>query len=233
MPYITSANVACGGHAGDPSVMSKTIQLAKAHRVAVGAHPGYPDLQGFGRRAISYTPREVMHIILAQVGALWALARAEGVELAHVKPHGALYNRASTDSALAEAVARAVRLFSNALVLFCLPGSALETAAQSEGILVAREGFTDRAYEPNGLLADRSLPGAVHEDPQRAVTQALQLAEGYVICNDGSRIALQVDTLCLHGDTPGAPEYARLINQALLEAGFLITPHHTHHGAHK
>jgi UPF0271 protein len=222
MPYVSSANVACGGHAGDPNVMTATVRLAGFYGVAVGAHPGYPDLQGFGRRFIRFTPDEVARFVLYQMGALWAICRAEGVELMHVKPHGALYNAASTDRELADAVVGAVRAFSAELPLYCLPGSALERAAREQGLWVVSEGFADRAYEPNGLLADRSLPGAVLTSPQQVAAQAVALASGQVAARDGTPLALQVGTICIHSDTPGAARNARAVSAALKAGGFAI-----------
>lgn len=224
MPWITSANIACGAHAGDPDVMARTVGLAKEHGVAVGAHPGYPDLQGFGRRRLSMRPDEVTNYVLAQIGALWAIARSEGVALHHVKPHGALYNSAASDAGLAWAIVSAIRIFSPGLVLYCLPGSEMEKAAYEQGISVAREGFADRAYEPNGLLVDRSLRGAVLRVPESAAAHALALAAGKVVARDGTELALSIDTICVHGDTPGAAQIARCINTELASAGYTLAP---------
>ncbi len=222
MPYITSANVACGMHAGDPSVMAATVRLACEHGVAIGAHPSYPDRPGFGRRAMQLSRDEVVNLVLYQLGTLSAITRAARAELHHVKPHGALYNSASGDRTLADAVTEAVYIFSPSLVLMCLPGSALEASGRKHGLVLALEGFADRAYQPNGLLADRSLPSAVYDDEQKSVSQALQLASGSVTCLDGTMLPLHIDTLCLHSDTPGAGLSARLINSALREAGFAL-----------
>lgn len=163
MPFITSANIACGFHAGDPLVMAKTVALAVRHGVAVGAHPGYPDLQGFGRRSMDLSPDEVESIVLYQVGALAGFARAAGAELAHVKPHGALYNQAATDRASAQAIARDVARFSKNLILVGLAGSVLIEAGVEAGLRVANEGFPDRAYNPDGTLTSRRMPGAVRK----------------------------------------------------------------------
>ncbi len=222
MPHITSANVACGAHAGDPSVMAATIRLAWQHGVSVGAHPGYADLQGFGRRAIAMSPGEVTALVLYQIGALWSIARSEGVELRHVKPHGALYNSAASDRRLADAIARAIRQFSPSLVFFCLAGSEMEAAGREHGLQVAREGFADRAYEANGLLASRGKQGSVLSSPERAASQALRLADGNVTALDGSELSLQVDTICIHGDTPGADGIARSVRAALAGAGHQV-----------
>lgn len=223
MPYITSANVACGLHAGDPSVMEATIRLAKEHGVAVGAHPGYPDLQGFGRRVIPMGHAEIRSYVLYQIGALWAIARRLGVELTHVKAHGALYNIGAADRQVALSLAEAVAGFSKEVSLFCLPGSELELAARELGLKVIGEGFVDRAYEPNGSLVDRKKPASVYSDPKLAADQALQLAAGGVTCKDGSHLALEVSTLCLHGDNSVAPDIARLVREALDRAGYKVT----------
>jgi len=208
LPLITSANIACGFHAGDPSVMRHTLRLAAQVGVAVGAHPGYPDLQGFGRREMTFTPAEVEGLILYQVGALAALARAEGVELTHVKPHGALYNQAAKDAALAGAIAQAVKAFSRELILVGLAGSQLVAAGIELGLTTAGEAFPDRAYNADGTLRSRNLPGAVLEDPAQVAANAVQLAQ-----REG------VQTLCLHGDNPSALENARQVRAALAAAG--------------
>jgi 5-oxoprolinase (ATP-hydrolysing) subunit A len=222
IPHITTANVACGAHAGDPNVMLSTVRLAKQHGVAVGAHPGFPDLQGFGRRPMRLSPEEIEATVLYQIGALWAIARSEGVKLSHVKPHGALYNMAASDSKMATAIARAVSRFSRELLFYCLPGSESEASAVEHGLTVMREGFVDRAYEPNGSLVDRSIPGAVPQDPSLAAHQALELADGRVRCRDGSLLELRVETLCLHGDTPGAPQIAQAVRSALVQSGYQV-----------
>ena len=212
MPFITSANIACGLHAGDPLVMQGTVRLAKEHRVQIGAHPGWPDLQGFGRREMKIDPAEAEALVLYQIGALAAFVRAEGLELRHVKPHGALYNQAAKDAALAEAVARAVKRFSVDLVLVGLAGSGLLAAGRAIGLRVAGEAFPDRGYNPDGTLMSRNLPGAVLKDPQAIAANAIRLAR------EGIRFGDQVvmpDTLCLHGDHPQAVENARLVHQAL------------------
>ncbi len=212
MPFITSANIACGFHAGDPLVMQATVRLAKEHGVQIGAHPGWPDLQGFGRREMKIDPAEAEALVLYQIGALAAFVRAEGLELRHVKPHGALYNQAAKDAALAEAVARAVKRFSVDLVLVGLAGSGLLAAGRAIGLRVAGEAFPDRGYNPDGTLMSRNLPGAVLKDPQAIAANAIRLAR------DGIHFGDQVvipDTLCLHGDHPQAVENARLVHQAL------------------
>jgi UPF0271 protein len=223
MPHITSANVACGAHAGDPNVMAATVALARLHRVVVGAHPGFPDLQGFGRRPIRLSGAELQNIILYQLGALWAMLRSENMEMHHVKPHGALYNMACADAGVAREVVQAVRRFSISLAIYCLPSSALEQEARSAGMNAVPEGFVDRAYEPNGSLVDRSKAGAVASDLSRAAHQALQLAAGSVVCVDGSKLDLTVRTLCVHGDTPGAPQIAEAVHHALADSGYRVS----------
>src|SRR4051794_10406015 len=222
MPLITSANIACGGHAGDPMVMLRTVRLAKHYGVAVGAHPSYPDLQGFGRRDLSMHPDEVRALILYQLGALAGVAKAEGAHLVHVKPHGALYNRACADRALAEAVAQAVYLFSREVTLFGLPSSKLEEAARERGMPFCAEGFVDRAYEPNGQLRDRKHPDSLYIDAPRAAEQALSLVSGTVPAWDGSQVALSVGTLCVHGDGPAALPIAQAVREALGRHGIMV-----------
>lgn len=222
MPFITSANVACGGHAGDPNVMAYTVRFAASHGVNVGAHPGYPDLAGFGRRAIAFSPDEVRHLVLYQVGALWGIARSCGVELRHVKPHGALYNVAARDRVTAEAIAGAVRDFSRELPLVCLAGSLAEEVSRDMGLPTVAEGFADRAYEPGGALRERKLPGSVHHDAATVAKQVVALAEGEVRAVDGSTLEVRVDTICLHSDTAEAALFARVARHALEEAGYLV-----------
>ncbi len=220
---ISSANVACGFHAGDPSVMRATVVAARDAGAAVGAHPGYFDLRGFGRVPMQLPSDVVRDDVLYQLGALAAIATAEGVPLAHVKPHGALYNTMTTDPELALAVAEAVGELDVALPLTVLAGSAAERALVAAGVSVLREGFLDRAYLPDGTLAPRGTPGAVHSDPERVVAQALALAcEGRVRANDGSELQLEVDTLCIHGDNPSALTLARSVREALESAGVTV-----------
>jgi UPF0271 protein len=223
MPHITSANVACGAHAGDPAVMRRTVRLARAAGVAVGAHPGFPDLQGFGRREMAVAPRDVEDFVLAQVGALSAIARAEGVTLRHVKAHGALYNMAARDRALADAIARAIRAFDPALAMFGLPNSSMMDAARAAGLTAAAEGFADRAYQPDGSLVPRFAPGAVIHDAGAVIDHAVRMArDGVVLTPAGEEIRLRIDTICVHGDTPGAPELARRIRTALEDGGIEV-----------
>ena len=223
--HVTSANIACGFHAGDPQVMDATVRLAVARGVAVGAHPGYPDLMGFGRREMQLSPEEVEACVLYQVGALAGFARAHGVDLQHVKPHGALYNVAARDPRTALAIARAVARFSKDLVLVGLAGSALVAAGREMGLPVAEEVFADRRYEPDGSLRSRRLPDAVLHDPQQAAAQALRLAqEGAVVASTGEVVRVRADTICLHGDTPGAVAIAQAVAAALRAAGVELVP---------
>ena len=219
MPFITSANIACGMHAGDPLVMRQTLRLAKQHGVAVGAHPGWPDLQGFGRREMSLASDEVEAFVLYQIGALAAFAKAEDVELHHVKPHGALYNQAAKDRKLANAIARAVKRFSGDLILVGLAGSGLIEAGVEAGLLVANEGFPDRNYNPNGTLMSRNLAGAVIESPEEVAAHAVRLAQ--VGINFGGQL-VRVDTLCLHGDHSYAAQNAKLVREVLEKSGIEI-----------
>jgi UPF0271 protein len=225
MSNITSANVACGFHGGDPAVMRRTIRLAREAGVSVGAHPGFQDLAGFGRREMRVTPQEAEDIVLYQIGALAGIARSEGVQLRHVKPHGALYNMAVRDAALAAAIARAVRAFDPSLMLFALPGTELARAGEQCGLAVAAEGFADRSYEPDGSLTPRSRPGAVIHDGSSVVDRAVRMAtEGKVTASDGSEIPMRVQTICTHGDTPGAQELTRAIRAGLARAGVTVAP---------
>jgi len=223
MRSITSANVACGFHAGDPDVMRRTVRLAKASGVAIGAHPGFPDLVGFGRRNMSASPDEVEGFVLYQIGALAAIARADGVRLQHVKAHGALYNMAARDRALAEAIARAVAAFDSSLILFGLPGTEILRAGEAAGLPVAAEGFADRAYEPDGSLTPRSRPGSVIHDQASVVERAVRMArEGVVVATNGEEVPMRVATICTHGDTPGSHELTRLIREGLEREGIKV-----------
>ena len=225
MASISSANVACGFHGGDPAVMRRTVRLARDAAVAVGAHPGLPDLVGFGRREMRVTAQDAEDLVLYQIGALAAIADSEGVRLRHVKAHGALYNMAARDRALADAIARAVRAFDPALVLFGLPASELIRAGQAAGLPVASEGFPDRAYEPDGSLTPRSRPGSVIHDVDTVVRRAVRMVEDErVTAVDGTEIPLRLDTLCIHGDTPGAAELTRALAAGLGRAGIAIAP---------
>lgn len=222
---ISSANVACGFHAGDPHEMRKTVERCLERGVAIGAHPGLPDRLGFGRRDMRATPEEASDFVLYQTGALQAFVRAAGGTLRHVKLHGALYHMASTDEKLAEAIARGLRRLDDSLLVFGLPGSRLETAALASGLRFIPEGFADRAYLPDGGLAPRNLPGAVLLEEERVAAQAVALAtRGEAATADGGSLKLAVRTICLHGDTPRAAAHASLVRQALSSAGVRIAP---------
>lgn len=223
MPFITSANVACGAHAGDETTMRDAVRLARAHGVAVGAHPGYRDRANFGRKRLEMPLDELVRDLRLQIDLLRSIARLEGVELAHVKAHGALYNRGERDDAVAESIARAVREAAPEVIFFAAPGSAMERAGRAAGLRVAREGFIDRCYEPDGTLRSRALPDSMVTDPTRAAAQALSFArDGGVRAHDGAFLHLSVETLCLHGDSPGAPETARAVRAALDAGGIRV-----------
>lgn len=223
MPSITSANIACGFHAGDPGVMRATVRLASDAGVAIGAHPGFPDLAGFGRREMGMSEADVQDMVLYQVAALAGFARAAGATLTHVKPHGALYNMAARDRRLSDAIARAVASFDPALVLFGLAGSVMLEAGRDAGLRVAAEGFADRGYEPDGSLTPRSAPDSVLHDPVAVASRAVRMIrDGIVTASDGRDVALQIDTICVHGDTPGADVSARELRRALTGAGIAI-----------
>jgi len=215
IPIVSSINVACGFHAGDPATIERTIALAVRAGVAIGAHPGYPDLVGFGRRRMDLSTTELEAALIYQLGAVAAFARAAGTELRHVKPHGALYNLAARDDRTAEAIARAVKLVSADLVLVGLAGSIAIDAGRAFGLVVAEEAFADRAYEPDGSLRSRDLPDAVIDDPARCAEQAL------AIVLDGR---IRADTVCVHGDRPGATDRARAVRRALEGARVEIRP---------
>ena len=223
MPLVTSANIACGFHAGDPATMRRTVALAVEHGVAVGAHPSLPDLVGFGRRAMKISPQEVYDLVLYQAGALEAFARATGARLHHVKCHGALYNMAANDEALAEACAHAVRDLGGGVLLYALAGSRMAARARELGVRVVEEGFADRGYADDGTLAPRGTPGALIEDAERAVGQALAMVrDGYVTSLSGRRVPLAPETICLHGDQPGAAAFARALRTAFVREGIEV-----------
>jgi UPF0271 protein len=220
---VTSVNVACGFHAGDPLAIRRTVELAVAAGVAIGAHPGYPDLVGFGRRDLAMAADELEAAVLYQVAALAGIVAAHGGQLAHVKAHGALYNRAAVDLSVARPVARAVAALDPGLRFFGPPGSALHEAARELGLPVVAEGFADRVYEPDGRLRSRRLAGSLHEDPAAAAAQAVSIAlRGTVVAADGSEIAVPAASICLHGDTPGAVAIARAVRTALEDAGVAV-----------
>ena len=223
IPYITSANVACGYHAGDPLVMQKTVAACKASGVHIGAHPGYPDLMGFGRRNIAATPAEVKAYIQYQVGALSAFCTAAGVSLCHVKPHGAMYNMAAKDEALARAVCEGILEVNPKLTLLALSGSAMVRAAHETGLPVKNEVFADRGYQADGTLVPRSRPGAMITDEDEAIARVISMVrEGVVRSVDGVDVPLTADSVCVHGDGEKALAFVQKIRAALTDAGIEV-----------
>ena len=218
MPLITSANIACGAHAGDEATMHATVALAQRHGVAIGAHPSFDDREHFGRREITLTPREIHDLVRGQIEALRAMGPVR-----HVKPHGALYNLAARDDAVAEAVARAVHETDPALKLVTLPGSALERVGRARKLSTMAEVFADRTYQRDGSLTPRSRPDALIQDEAAAVAQVLRMVrEGVVRATDGTDVAIRADTVCVHGDGPHAVEFARRLNAELRQAGIAL-----------
>jgi UPF0271 protein len=225
LDHVTSANIACGFHAGDPGTIHRTVELALKKGVAVGAHPSLPDLQGFGRRRMNVSAEEAYDMVLYQIGALAGFATACGGKLAHVKPHGALYNMAAKDGKLAQAIARAVKDFDPRLVLFGLAGSELVRAGEQAGLKTANEVFADRTYQADGSLTPRTQPDAMLHDAETAIAQVRRMVrEGRVRSQQGSDVLVQADTLCIHGDEPNAVEFARRIRQALDADGIRVAP---------
>ena len=226
--YITSANIACGYHAGDPLVMEKTVSMAKDHGVAVGAHPGFPDLMGFGRRNIDATLDEIKGYVIYQIGALQAVAKAQGLNVVHVKPHGAMYLMAVEDERISEAIVEAIASVDKDLIFVALAGSKGEKMTkigEKIGLRVAYEAFPDRAYTPDGTLVSRRQPGAVIKDPDLVAQRALMMAkEGMVEAIDGTKIPFRPETLCVHGDTPGAVNLVRKIRETLTASGVEVLP---------
>jgi UPF0271 protein len=223
MPFITSANVACGFHAGDPLWMRRTVNLAEQSGVAVGAHPGFPDLIGFGRREMQVAPEELKNYVIYQIGALQAFTRSK--RLQHVKPHGALYNVGAVNEKIARAVAEAIKEVDADLILVGLAGSAWIEVGRQLGLRVASEVFADRALNPDGTLVPRSQPGAVIEDTEKVVAASLKMVtEEKAVAVDGREIPIRADTICLHGDTPGAVELARNLRGELEAAGVKVVP---------
>jgi UPF0271 protein len=223
MPYISSANIACGFHAGDPATIRKTVRLAVDAGVAVGAHPSLPDLMGFGRRVMRITPQDMYDLVVYQAGAVEAFARAAGAKLHHVKCHGALYNMAATDEGLSEAMARAVKDLGGGVGLYALSNSLMMKIAKTKGIPVYGEVFADRGYSDDGTLAPRDKPGGMIEDPAASVKQVLGMVEeGYVTSLAGKRVPVAADTLCLHGDQPGAVVFAQTLRKVFAEKGITV-----------
>ncbi len=221
---VSSVNIACGWHAGDPLTIEKTVGLAKQHGVGLGAHPGLPDLLGFGRRRLHISPEEACAYVRYQLGAVSAFAQAAGIPVQHLKPHGALYNMAAVDYPLASGICRAVASFDPGLILLGLSGSEMVRAAKDHGLRVASEVFADRAYQSDGTLVPRDLPGSVITDEETAVQRALQLAaEGTVESNTGAVIPIRADSICIHGDSPHALRLAQCICSALADRGIRVS----------
>ena len=225
MEYVTSVNVACGAHAGDPDTMRATVRSARAAGVCVGAHPGFADREGFGRRDVELTSEGIENLLLAQIGALAAIAGVEGMRLSHVKPHGALYNMAVRDRRVADAIARAVAAFDPALPLVVLSGSSMAAAGRDAGLDVVAEVFADRAFEASGALVSRGRPGAVIHEPERMIERAVRMVrDGSVEAIDGTPLELAGETICVHGDTPGAANLAMTLRRGLEAAGIAVAP---------
>jgi UPF0271 protein len=223
VPLVSSINVACGFHAGDPATIRATIRLAARHGVAVGAHPSYPDREGFGRAPMARSPEEVRDDVLYQVAAVRAFCAAEGVPLVHVKPHGALYNTAAQDPMLAAAICEAVRQVDPGLVIVCLAGSPMAGVVRSLGMRCAEEAFADRGYTPGGTLVPRGRPGALVEDPGAVAERVAAMArERRVTSVAGTPVTVAADTICLHGDTPGAAALAAAIRARLTRDGIEV-----------
>lgn len=223
MPLISSANIACGWHAGDPHVMRRTVELALQHNVGIGAHPGHPDLMGFGRRNMGLTPAELKDYVIFQVGALYGFVRALGGRLQHVKAHGAMYNQAAADQTLARAFAEAVASFDQELVVVGLANSYLVTESERLGLPTASEVFADRGYLPNSALVPRSQPGAILHDSELVVQRVFGMVkDAQVTANNGEVIQLRADTICVHGDTPEALEHLRALRTGLAREGIQV-----------
>jgi 5-oxoprolinase (ATP-hydrolysing) subunit A len=225
LDYVNSANIACGFHAGDPPTIHKTVKAALDKGVAVGAHPGLPDLQGFGRRAMAVSASEAYDMVIYQIGAVAAFAQAFGGRLTHVKAHGALYNMAAKERRLADAIARAVHDFDPRLILFALAGSAMIDAAEDAGLRAAGEVFADRTYQDDGSLTPRSEPRAMIEDEDASIAQVKRMVtEGIVRSVGGKDVRVRADTLCIHGDQPHALAFAKRIRDELAHAGVDVKP---------
>ena len=225
LKIVTSANIACGFHAGDPDTMAQTIRTAAANNVAIGAHPGFDDKKGFGRRPIPMSAREITRMVAYQIGAAVAMASLEGARVTHVKAHGALSNLASADRTAADAVAAAVRGVDPSLTLLAVATTALEDAGHAAGLPVAAEIFADRAYEPDGQLVSRAKPGAMVHDPDEAAAGVVRMVEaGAIFAHDGSRLPTAIHSICVHGDSAAAVSIARAVRAALTEAGVTIAP---------
>jgi UPF0271 protein len=220
LQVVSSCNIACGGHAGDAETITATVGEALANGVTVGAHPGYPDREGFGRRSHFMAGEELLTSLLQQLETFYSISAKLGARVEHVKPHGTLYTDAVTDADLAEVIARAVTSMPGKAALVGQPGTELETAAREHGMVFVAEAFIDRAYQADGRLVPRTEPGAVHDDIEHIKAQAVSLAvDGHAFGQDGSEIRVRADTLCIHGDTPGAVEAARAVREALESHG--------------
>ena len=223
LPYITSANLACGFHASDPVVMSKSVEACKRNSVAVGAHPGFPDLQGFGRRNMIIPPKEVKAMVMYQIGALDAFCRANGITMQHVKPHGALYNMAGKDYELARAVGEAIADVNPRLILMAQAGSQMQKAAEEMHLKMAREIFADRAYEEDGSLVARNKPGAMITDENEAIERVITMVrQGKVAAITGKEIPIQADSVCVHGDGEKALLFVKKLREAFLTEGIQV-----------
>lgn len=223
LKYVSSANVACGWHGGDPVVMEKTVALAQQFGTAVGAHPGFPDLMGFGRRNMNITPEEAKAYVKYQLGALMAFTKSRGMELQHIKPHGALYNMAAVDEKLARAICEAVYEVDRDIIFMGLAGSKMISAAKEVGLRAASEVFADRAYNDDGTLVSRKLPGAVLHDKELAIRRVVRMVkEGKVESISGRDISIQADSVCVHGDNPQALEFVKNIRETLLAEGVAV-----------
>ncbi|MHA4895842.1 5-oxoprolinase subunit PxpA [Pedobacter sp. PWIIR3] len=223
MPYVSSVNIACGFHAGDPSVMRDTVKKAMRHGLLIGAHPGLPDLQGFGRREMAISAQEAYDLVVYQIGALNAFVSAEGGRLHHVKPHGALYNMAAVRKDLAEAIAEAVYKVNPELILYGLSNSEMISAAEAIGLVTANEVFADRTYRHDGTLTPRSKPNALITDDKLAIDQVIKMVkQGLVLAQNGAVVAIKADTICIHGDGPHALEFAQLISAAFKNEGISL-----------
>ena len=225
LDIVASANVACGGHAGDPDVMRRTVRLARERKVSIGAHPGYPDLQGFGRRSVQYSPTELENRIAFQIGALAGIAALEGAEVTHVKPHGALNNLACVDRGVADSICRAIRAVDPALILLAPAASQLVVAGRAADLAVVEEIFADRAYLPDGQLVPRARADAMIHGPAACLAHVLAMLEAHaLVAVDGTRVATPIGSICVHGDGPGAVEIARHLREQLSARGYEISP---------
>jgi 5-oxoprolinase (ATP-hydrolysing) subunit A len=223
LKYISSANIACGYHAGDHNVMFETVSLAKKYGVQIGAHPGLPDLAGFGRREMILSPREIYHLVIYQIGSLAAVCKVNGISLVHVKPHGALYNMAAKNPEIAQAIAEAVSDYDLSLVLYALAGSELVKAGEEKGLVVAQEVFADRTYQPDGTLTSRLKENALIHDTKVAIKRVIRMInEGTVEAEDGTDLLIKADTICVHGDSPQALDFVTELRKALSQENISI-----------